>query len=160
MSTLLDTKLLSVVVILTVLSQGHQLLAAKYERDHLSSQLFCFPRSFCGSWHEITTSPSLCNYTRKGQRTNYFIYSSSRSIIHQEDNLRQWFLNLSKPPAPEGALAVSGLCPTVGCQHLQRDGASKTILKKFQSQLKDEFLVITSQWSLTGAPKSPIVREG
>lgn len=39
MCTLVDIKVLSTVVILAVLSQGHQLPATRYQKDHLSSQL-------------------------------------------------------------------------------------------------------------------------
>lgn len=39
MCTLLDIKVLSTAVILAVLSQSHQLLATRCEKDHLSSQL-------------------------------------------------------------------------------------------------------------------------
>lgn len=61
--------------------------------------------------------------------TNYFIYSSIRSVIHQEDSLRQWFLNLTKHPASGNDLAVSGPLLSPEPSHLQKDGASKNIFK-------------------------------
>lgn len=61
--------------------------------------------------------------------TNYFIYSSIRSIIHQEDSLRQWFLNLTKHPASGNVLAVSGLCSPLGLYICRKMEPLRIVLK-------------------------------
>lgn len=142
MHTLQCTKLISAVAIYSCSSSrpppnsnklwdgpSHSLL-----RPFILASLFF--KIFLWQLNKITTQLSLCNYIRKGLWTNYFMYSSSRRVIYQDDNIGQWFLNLSIQ-LQVYSCCVRTPCLTLGLQISKGMGSYRLFFKSYPCGLHD-----------------------
>lgn len=79
----------------------------------------------------MATQSSLCNYKERFV-TNYFIYSNSRRVIHQEGTIRQWLSNLLSIHPQQQSCLLWYEDPTLNSRpsDLWRDWVTKATFKK------------------------------